>query len=306
MEQPELRHLRYFAAVADAGSFTVAARTLHVAQPALSQQIRQLERIAGVTLLVRRPRVAPTKAGEALLVSARRVLAEVAGGMEDARRALREDADMLTIGFASSVVFTPVRHAFRRFRRRRPDVRLVLRELHSSAQVAALRAGTIDLALTRDVPVDDALRAEPLLRDALTVLLPRRHPLASRRQLGVDQLARERLVLFPRATASTLYGQIERLYLGAGQELRVSCEAQEWHTISGLVEAGMGVSIAPASVANLRWPGICYRPLRPRTDSTLAACYDPSRLRPPATVFLELVRQAAGGKSAPRLPACIS
>jgi DNA-binding transcriptional LysR family regulator len=204
MQVPELRHLRYLMAVADAGSFTRAALALRIAQPALSQQIRQLERMAGVTLLIRRPRVMPTEAGEALLISARRAVAEISGGLEDARRAVRGETGHIAVGLASSVVFTPLRHVFRRFRERQPGVRLVLHELHSTAQVSALRAGAIDVALTRDVPVDPGLEIEPLWRDALVVLLPRRHPLATRRQIGIDQLAAEPLVLFPRASAVTL------------------------------------------------------------------------------------------------------
>lgn len=103
---------------------------------------------------------------------------------------------------------------------------------------------------------------------------------------------------FPRAAAMTLYQQIERTYLGAGHLMRVSYEAQEWHTISGLVEAGLGVSIAPASVANLRWPGVLYRPLHPTVDLTaLSACYDEARLRPPVMAFLNLLRSAARGAS---------
>jgi DNA-binding transcriptional LysR family regulator len=303
MALPELRHLRYLVAVADARSFTRAARALNIAQPALSQQIRQLEHLTGVILLHRRPQVTPTEAGEALLTSARRVLAEVAGGIEDARRVRRGETGQLTIGFASSVVFTPLRHAFRRFRELHPDVRLVLRELHSGAQLAALRDGAIDLALTRDAPVEASLRAETLLSDSLTVLLARRHSLSGRRRLGIDELAVEPLILFPRALAITLYEQIERLYVRAGHPLHVSCEAHEWHTISGLVESGMGVSIAPASIASLRWPGVCYRPLHPRAELTaLTACYDPARLRTPVTAFLALVREASSAGRGARPP----
>jgi DNA-binding transcriptional LysR family regulator len=292
MGNPELRHLRYLVAIAEAGSFTLAARRLNIAQPALSQQMRQLEAIAGVTLLHRRPRVVPTKAGDALIASARRVLAEVAGGVEDARRAVSGHGGQLTVGFASSVVFTPLRHAFRRFRERQPDIRLTLRELHSTAQLAALRAGVIDLALTRDVPLEDDLTAEPLVTDHLTVLLPRRHPLAARRHLGIEHMANEPIVLFPRAVAVTLYDQIERLFVGAGRALRVAYEASEWHTISGLVEAGLGLSIAPASVANLRWPEVSYRPLRPRARLTaITACYDARRFQPSVETFLELARR---------------
>src|SRR5580693_1592174 len=151
----ELRHLRYFLAVAEELHFHRAATRLHISQPPLSQQIRALERELGVTLLSRnRRRVALTAAGEAFLDDARSILAAVERASERARGIARGSLGTLAIGFVGSAMFSPkLPQILREFRARHPDVELVLRELPTTVQLAALAAGELDVGVIRG-PVD--------------------------------------------------------------------------------------------------------------------------------------------------------
>src|SRR5438046_2939923 len=191
----DLRHLRYFVAVAEELSFTRAARRLGIAQPPLSQQIRHLESAVGAPLLERTPRVALTDAGRVLLEVARRTLAQVERGIDAAGRAGRGAAGTLTVGFASSVVFTALPRAFRAYTKRYPNVDLQLREMHSAAQLDALRATTIDVALLRESPSDKDLDTDTLVREPFVAVLPARHRLASQSRLTPRSLAGESFVL---------------------------------------------------------------------------------------------------------------
>jgi DNA-binding transcriptional LysR family regulator len=160
----DLRHLRYFVAVAEELSFTAAARRLGMAQPPLSQQIRRLEEAVGSQLLARVPRVALTEAGTVFLEAARRTLVQMALAIDAAGRVGRGLSGRLTVGVASSVVFTPLARGFRAYAARYPDVEFQLREMHSGAQLAALRSGTIDVGLPRRRARASTRRSPPTAR----------------------------------------------------------------------------------------------------------------------------------------------
>lgn len=294
-ESVDLRHLRYFVAVAEELSFTRAARRLGMAQPPLSQQIRRLEEAVGSPLFQRAPRVALTEAGTLFLDAARRTLAQIAISVDAAGRVGRGMAGRLTVGFASSVVFTVLPQAFRAYRAHYPDVEFQLREMHSGAQLAALRAGTIDVGLLRESPGDGDLAMETVIREAFIAVLPLRHPLAAQSRVAPHQMAREPFILFPREIAPTLYDQIAAVCREGDFAPRVKHEALEWYTATALVGAGMGVSIAPAGLARLRWRGVVYRTLHPlavRTSIILSHRREPARGSVEA--FARVVRQVAG------------
>jgi DNA-binding transcriptional LysR family regulator len=258
----DLRHLRYFVAVAEELSFTRAARRLNMAQPPLSQQIRRLEEAVGSPLLERVPRVALTDAGAVLLDTARRTLAQLALGLDQAGRIGRGTAGRLTVGFASSVMMSALPRVFRGYGLRYPAVSLQLREMHSGPQLTALRAGTIDVGLLREMPDDRDLEMETLVREPFVAVLPARHRLAAQAQVTPHRLAGEAFVLFPRELAPTLYDQIIAVCREGEFSPRVQHEAQEWPTVTALVGAGLGVAIAPAGLTRLRWRGVVYRPLK--------------------------------------------
>jgi DNA-binding transcriptional LysR family regulator len=292
-ESVDLRHLRYFVAVAEELSFTRAARRLGMAQPPLSQQIRRLEQAVGSPLFTRAPRVALTEAGTVFLEAARRTLAQIALGIDSAGRVGRGVAGRLTVGFASSVVFTSLPHAFRAFAARYPEVEFQLREMHSGAQLEALRAGTIDVALLRESPSDGDLDMETVVRESFIAVLPARHRLAARGRVAPRQLAQEPFILFPREIAPTLYDQIAAICRAGDFSPRVAHEALEWYTVTGLVGAGLGVSIAPAGLARLRWPGVVYRPLKPvAVQTSIVICRRRESRRGVVESFVGMLRRA--------------
>jgi DNA-binding transcriptional LysR family regulator len=292
----DLRHLRYFIVVAEELSFTRAARRLGMAQPPLSQQIRRLEEAVGSPLLTRVPRVALTEAGAVFLESARRTLAQVAQAVDSAGRVGRGLSGRLTVGFASSVVFTPLVEAFRAYRTRYPGVEYQLREMHSGAQLAALRGGSIDVGLLRGSPSDDDLDTETVVREPFIALLPARHRLAGLSRMAPRQLANEPFILFPRHVAPTLYDQIAAVCRVGEFSPRVAHEALEWHTVTGLVGAGLGVAIAPAGIARLRWRGVVYRPLKPlAVQTSIVMCRRRESNRGVVDSFAEMLRQAPSG-----------
>ena len=290
MEQPiELRHLRYFVAVAEELHFGRAALRLGIAQPPLSQQIARLEAMVGYPLFERRPRVALTEAGKVLLVSARRMLAQAEQGVDAARRAGRGESGVLTVGFAASAMLTALPEVFRSYRGHYPMVELRLRELSTTAQLDALRSGTIDVGFLREPVVDEALVAQPVVREPFVAVLPPGHPLAAHPHLSPSALADEPFVLFPREVAPTLYDQIIALCREVGFAPKQVQEAQEWLTIVSLVDAGLGVSLAPASFEKLRWGGVEYRPLHPDGGgTTISLCRRGEDPPPTLLAFVEM------------------
>lgn len=288
----ELRHLRYFAAVAEELHFGRAAQRLGIAQPPLSQQIKSLEELVGYPLFERKPRVGLTPAGEALLEVARRTLEQLDEGLDITRRAGRGEAGKLTVGFAASILTTALPEILRTYRERYPSVELRLRELSSAAQATALTDGSIDVGFVRESVGQGAdLICEPVLREEFVAVLPPAHPLATRRQLPLNTLAEEPFVHFPRAVAPALYDQIADVCRRAGFRPRVVQEAQEWLTILGLVEAGIGVSLVPASFCRLQWGGVQYKQLGPPREFTdVFLCWRAAPVLPAALPLIELAR----------------
>lgn len=293
MNQPiELRHLRYFTAVAEELHFGRAAERLGIAQPPLSQQIKSLETLVGYALFERRPQVRLTTAGEALLEVARRTLAQVEEGLELTRRAGRGEAGRITVGFAASILTTALPEILRTYREQFPGIELRLRELSSAAQAEALADGSIDVGFVREAVTQSSdLVCEPILREEFVAVLPPAHPLGEHKELPLNDIAEEPFVHFPRAVAPALFDQIADACGRAGFRPRVVQEAQEWLTILGLVEAGLGVSLVPASFCRLRWGGVQYRPLAPPREFTdVFVCRRAAPLVPAVIPLVEIAR----------------
>ena len=264
----ELRHLRYFATVAEELSFTRAAERLNIAQPALSQQIRQLETRLGTSLFVRSPRVALTPAGIAFLPAARRALTQVQQAASIATKVGAGRRAVLHVGLTSAASLTRLPRAVRTFMIKHPEIEVRMREMHSRDQLDALRSGTLDVGVLREIPPDQSFVMREILREPLMIILPSRHPLTRQSVVKLARCAGEAFVLFPRQGAPTLHDQILTMCREAGFTPRVESEAHEWHTIAALVAAGFGVSIAPASVAALRVRGTVMHRLLPATQPT--------------------------------------
>lgn len=294
----ELRHLRYFVAVADALHFGRAAKQLGIAQPPLSIQVRRLEELLGVNLLDRtNRRVALTDAGRHLLAESKELLAAMGRATESTRRAARGESGTLTVAFAASVMFLSLPRIIRAFRRAFPAVHLELRELPTGPQLSALRAGDLDVGFVREPAPNDDLRFETVMRERLVIALSKRHRLSERQQVSLTKLRDQDFILFPKDLAPGLYGQVFDLCRAAGFTPRVVQESRELYTTVSLVEAGMGVTIVPASVRQMGWRGVRYFPLpAPSGLTRIDAAWRADNTSPLVRSFLDLVR-GLGGRS---------
>src|SRR5262245_35734078 len=223
---PELRHLRYFVAVAEELNFSRAARKLQMAQPPLSVAIRQLEAELGTELFRRSSReVTLTDAGTALLAGARRTLAEAEGAFAAAKRAGAGELGSLRIGFSWSGRFETLPVLGQAFRAQRPEVELLTEEMWNSRMAPALRDGTIDVAVALCPEVAGDLTHEPIRRERVVALLSSAHPLAREQEIDLGLLANEEFVLFPRELAPRLYDTLVGFCRQAGFEPTVGKES---------------------------------------------------------------------------------
>ncbi len=261
----ELRHLRYFIAVAEELHFGRAAELLGISQPPLSQQIQALEQEVGARLFERtNRRVALSEAGRLFLDEARQVLAQVDKAANVARRAQLGELGEMKIGFTSSAPFNAgIPKAIYAFRQAFPAVHLNLEEMSSKGVADALVDETIEVGLIRPLPLPDSLTWVELFSEPLVALLNADHPLAQGSEAGLymSALAEEPFVFFPRSYGSGLYAQLISLATQAGFSPHFAQEAGEAMTIIGLVSAGLGVSVLPASYQSMRIEGVVYRKL---------------------------------------------
>ncbi|SEK53606.1 LysR family transcriptional regulator [Streptacidiphilus jiangxiensis] len=275
MDRPELPllQLHAFAVLAEELHFGRAAERLGIAQPPLSQQIRRLEEKVGHPLFDRGPaRVALTPAGRELLPAARRALADLDAGLRAARRVGAGELGVLRIGFAASLALTVLPGLLRTYRQRFPDVELDVREMTSSPQLTALREGAIDIGLLREPPDEETeFGFRTVLREPFVAVLPTGHALAAARTVPLGALADEPFVLLPRAVGPQLHDRIVGLCADAGFAPRITGRAVEWQTLCALVQAGLGVTLAPASIRRIRLDGVAYRRIEPAHARTRVA-----------------------------------
>jgi DNA-binding transcriptional LysR family regulator len=298
----ELRHLRYFVAVAEELHFSRAAARVRIAQPALSQQIRRLEQELGAALFNRTKRhVELTPAGRALLEEGRRVLAQAERAVRTAQRAARGEIGPLAIGFVPSADLDILPRVLRVWHATFPDVEIALHSLLPAAQVEALRDGRIHIGFVR-LPIEETgLVVERIQREPLLTVLPHEHPLARAERVRLADLARETMILFPRDIAPGYYDIFVGACRRAGFTPRI-LHPGSMQTNLALVAAGLGVSLMPASIQTLRRDGVVYRPLAPPVPYVeMAVAYrrdDRSAVLPP---FLEILHRAARSQRPRRL-----
>ncbi len=291
----EIRHLRYFVAVAEELHFGRAAQRLGMAQPPLSQQIRRLEQELGVQLLQRsKRRVQLTEPGRAFLDEARKVIAQVGIAVAVAQRASRGEVGRLAIGFLGAATFSLLPAILKVFRQRYPGVEIELHELKSSELIQSLHQGRIHVGLVRMPVNDELLSVEPILQEKLVVALPEHHLLAEKPRVDFRDLAGEAFLLPPRQLAPGFYEQLAELSQRAGFSLRIGAEASQLQTILNLVAAGMGITVVPESVMQMGGRGVVFKRLpEPEPTMEIAVAWrrdDPSQV---LQSFLEVVRETA-------------
>jgi DNA-binding transcriptional LysR family regulator len=296
----ELRHLRYFIAVAEELHFTRAAERLHIGQPPLSQAIQALEADVGALLFERTRRsVRLTGAGTLFLADAYRILALAEQAAEGARRAQRGEAGELRIGFTFSTPLTPLfATVINRYRNQYPAVRLTLHEMATLRQLEALEQHTLDLGFMRppEIVLPDGLALDALREDPLVAVLPAGSPLCGQSTVAIADLEDLPFVMYPQDAGTGIYPQIFRLCRAAGFEPRIGQQAGEASTIIGLVAAGCGVSVLPGAFDRIRMDGVCYRPIADADATTrLLLARRGAERSPLVEAFVKLATAAASG-----------
>ncbi|HEY9661075.1 MAG TPA: LysR family transcriptional regulator [Allocoleopsis sp.] len=288
----ELRHLRYFIAVAEELHFGRAAERLHMAQPPLSQQIRQLETELGFQLFYRTKRsVELTEAGQVFLLECRRLLWQLDQAVQRGRQVSRGERGQLAIGFVSSAAYSVLPEILRLFRTTVPDVQLELHELTTDQQWQWLNENRIDIGFVRP-PIEDAsLQVKVVLQESLVVALPETHPLAQVDRLSLQAIATEPFILFPRPLAPGLYDQIISLCQQMEFSPNVVQEAIQMQTIISLVAAEIGIAIVPISLKNLQRTGVVYKPLIEPTPKAEIAIVWRTECSPTVQRFLTIVQE---------------
>jgi DNA-binding transcriptional LysR family regulator len=271
----ELRHLRYFLAVAETLHFGRAAARLNIAQPPLSVQIRDLEHEVGTALFYRGPRgVAMTDAGVAFLPRAEAILAASRQAIAVARDAAAGRDGRLVIGFMPSLAYTILPHLLPTYRQSFPRVAISLREVAVTDKEEALLSGSVDVGLYRPPARHPEIAMAPIGEEQMILALPSGHRLARRRQIAPSAIIGEPLVMYPASRGDAgLYGTVAAFLRTHGIEPDPAEVAGTIHTALGLVLAGAGIAIVPESSASLRLPGLAFRSFTdPQARVQLVAC----------------------------------
>lgn len=295
----ELRHLRYFVAVAEELHFGRAAKRLHIVQPTLSAQIIRLEGELGVPLFYRtKRRVELTSAGEAFLPEARRTLEGSERAIREARRAASGETGRLTIGLVGSATYSVLTEVLLGvYRERFPDVTLAPREMNTVDQVEALHEGTIEVGFLRPPSGFDAkdLKLDVFIREPMVAVLPKDHRLATLKLVPLKALAGEPFVLPSREREPGFNEQVTRACQDAGFAPKVAQEVTEMQVGLSLTASGMGmVGLLPASIRNIKAAGITFKKLaKPVPEMDLYVAWRPETLSPAARAFLNVAAQVA-------------
>lgn len=202
-------------------------------------------------------------------------------------RAGRGETGTLNVGFAASAVLTNFPEVIKTYRSMFPDVTLQLRELTPTAEVEAIKDGTVDVGFVRELSTDEGLIYKDVLREPFGVILPHKHPLAARKSIPPELLADEPFIHFAPEVAPTLYNQVMQICRSAGFHPRIVQEVREWLTHISLV--GVGVALVPMSLQRIHWSGVTIRPLRNcSTRAMIALCHRSGNVPPNVREFILL------------------
>lgn len=286
-----LRTLQYFVVLSEELNFSHAADRLHIAQPALSQQIRRLERELGAELVDRGQRpVRLTEAGNYLVAAARQILQaseDAAIGTREVGRGIR---GWLTVGFTRSSMYSVLPEALKVFHRRHPHVELRLFEMVTEEQTDALREGRIQIGIGRQPTDIDGFQRRTLLREPVMIVMSPDHPLSGQKLIKISEVADIPLILYPKLPTARFATFIESMYRDDGLVPPVEYRTHEIQTAIGLVAAGLGVTFVGESVARHGRADVTYRNLSGRSAtkvSTLEATWPSTGNSSHLQAFLE-------------------
>ncbi|MBP2661963.1 MAG: transcriptional regulator, LysR family [Firmicutes bacterium] len=291
----ELRHLRYFVAVAEELHFTRAAERLNMAQPPLSQQIRQLESELGVQLFQRTKRqVELTAAGKNFLKNVYKILIDLDKTCDSAQRAQKGEIGNIVVGFTGTATYDILPKLLQPYRSEFPFVDISVLQLSTTDQIQSLLNGEINIGILCAPIKNSQLNFEVIHQEPFIIAMPRNHPLASKSgPIEVQEFSKELFIMIPRNSGQIYYDTIINICHNAGFSPNITQEVHELHTSISLVAAGMGVALVPDSIQNLRVRGITYRQLK-NSVSTLktALAWRNDETSPLVHTFIALAKKS--------------
>ncbi|CAA9426331.1 MAG: Transcriptional regulator, LysR family [uncultured Rubrobacteraceae bacterium] len=296
----ETELLKSFVTVAEELHFGRAAEKRHIAQPALSRHVQRLEGELGAALFDRdRRNVALTEAGRIYLDEARAILERVEYGRRRVERARRGEVGEISFGYEAATLYNVFPDIVRLYREKYPDVSLFLHEMVTEDQISALAEDRLDVGLIHPEFTPKDLEGEIVFREPVVVALPDTHPLAGEARVEVADLAADPFILFPRRFGPEKYDRMIGLCAAAGFAPNVVQEAESKQGMVGLVAAGIGVALLPASVSSLRRGGVVYAEIDDADRSMeMGLVWNPKRATPVLTGFLDTAREACRGLNA--------
>jgi DNA-binding transcriptional LysR family regulator len=293
-ESIDLRQLRYFLAVSEELNFGRAALRLHISQPPLSRQIRQLEDQLGVELFLRgKSGVALTEAGAAFLPEVRRTLVQAEKAVAVARAARGAEGGKFVVGYTTVFDRSAIPDVADRLRQRFPNWRIVTRGKHSISLVRDVKNGTMDAAFIGLHTETQGLTVETILEEPLVLALPAKHQLAQKRRLGFDDLRDEPIFWFERRLNPGFYDHCQAFFEQIGFKPNVIPEPPDHHIMLGLIAEGQGVALISASLQNVKRRGVVFRALKEEAKKLsmgIVVAYSERNQSPVLHPFLELVR----------------
>ncbi|WP_414618806.1 LysR family transcriptional regulator [Calothrix sp. CCY 0018] len=286
----ELRHLRYFVTLAEELHFGRAAERLHIAQPPLSQQIRQLENELGFELFHRTKRkVELSEAGKLFLIEVQQIFRQLQQAIFLGKQISRGEIGKLILGFVSSAAYNILPDFLLHFRNNNPNINLELHELTTDEQLRWLQSGRIDVGFIRPPVNENTYESKIIFQESLIIALPENHPLANQEKVSLQYLKNESFILFPRLLAPGLYDLIISFCQQVGFSPHLAQEAIQMQTIVSLVAAEIGVAIVPESLQNLQRTGVVYKSFVEETPQvSIAMIWRKDDISPILKRFLEV------------------
>jgi DNA-binding transcriptional LysR family regulator len=292
----DLRHLRYFLAVAEELNVGRAAERLHISQPPLTRQIRQLERELGADLFVRsKTGMALTHAGLAFLPEVRKTIAQVEKALATAQEAGSTAGRQFVIGHTTVFDQSAIPDVRKYFHQHFPDVRLVVKGKHSISLVKDIKNGVMDIAFIGLHTDPQGLQIEVMSEQPFVVTLPAHHALARKRAISFADLRSERLFWFERRANPGFYDYCQQYFSTIDFKPELIAEPADHHGLLGLIAEGHGVALLPQSLMNVKRKGVVFRPLRdaPGFSMGVAVAYDQAKASPLLRRFLHLIKADA-------------